>query len=135
MSRRSRRRPRDARGTGGRKADGGGHGGSAPDAGRAPKPGAGGPGRGRPASDAGGRGARSADPGHRVPGPGRRARPRRGPVTGPLSRLGVQLAELAAVFGLAVLVAELAGAANLGVALGVGQIAFAIALVYLLLRR
>jgi hypothetical protein len=34
-----------------------------------------------------------------------------------------------------VLVAELAGAANLGVALGVGQIAFAIAVIYLLLRR
>jgi hypothetical protein len=31
-------------------------------------------------------------------------------------------------------IAELAGAANLGVALGVGQVAFAIALVVLLLR-
>jgi uncharacterized membrane protein HdeD (DUF308 family) len=49
--------------------------------------------------------------------------------------LGVQLALLVAVFAVVVLVAELAGAANLGVALGVGQIAFAIAVVYLLVRR
>jgi uncharacterized membrane protein HdeD (DUF308 family) len=49
--------------------------------------------------------------------------------------LGVQVAFLAAVFGVVVLIAELAGAANLGVALGIGQIAFAIAVMYLLLRR
>ena len=49
--------------------------------------------------------------------------------------LGVQLALLVAVFAVVVLVAELAGAANLGVALGVGQIAFAIAVIYLLVRR
>jgi uncharacterized membrane protein HdeD (DUF308 family) len=49
--------------------------------------------------------------------------------------LGVQLAFLAVVFAVVVLVAELAGAANLGVALGVGQIAFAIAVIYLLIRR
>jgi hypothetical protein len=49
--------------------------------------------------------------------------------------LGVQLAFLVAVFAVVVIVAELAGAANLGVALGVGQIAFAIAVIYLLLRR
>jgi hypothetical protein len=49
--------------------------------------------------------------------------------------LGVQLVFLVAVFAVVVLVAELAGAANLGVALGVGQIAFAIAVIYLLLRR
>jgi hypothetical protein len=49
--------------------------------------------------------------------------------------LGGQLVILAAVFALAVLVAELAGAANLGVAFGVGQIAFTVALVYLLLKR
>jgi hypothetical protein len=49
--------------------------------------------------------------------------------------LGVQLAFLVAVFAVVVLVAELAGAANLGVALGVGQIAFAIAVIYLLVRR
>lgn len=49
--------------------------------------------------------------------------------------LGVQVVFLAAVFGVVVLIAELAGAANLGVALGIGQIAFAIAVMYLLLRR
>jgi hypothetical protein len=49
--------------------------------------------------------------------------------------LGVQLAFLAAVFAVVVVIAELAGAANLGVALGVGQIAFAIAVIYLLVRR
>jgi hypothetical protein len=49
--------------------------------------------------------------------------------------LGVQLALLVAVFAVVVIVAELAGAANLGVALGVGQVAFAIAVVYLLVRR
>lgn len=46
-----------------------------------------------------------------------------------------QLALLALVFGAAVGIAELAGAANLGVAFGIGQIAFAAALVALLLRR
>jgi hypothetical protein len=59
----------------------------------------------------------------------------RGAPGGPLSSLAVQLVLLAAVFALAVLVAELFGAANLGVAFGVGQIAFAVALVYLLLRH
>jgi uncharacterized membrane protein HdeD (DUF308 family) len=49
--------------------------------------------------------------------------------------LPVQIGFLVAVFAVATLVAELAGAANLGVALGVGQVVFAIAVVYLLLRR
>ena len=49
--------------------------------------------------------------------------------------LAVQLAFLVAVFAVVVVIAELAGAANLGVALGVGQIAFTIAVIYLLLRR
>jgi hypothetical protein len=49
--------------------------------------------------------------------------------------LGVQLAFVVAVFAVVALVAELAGAANLGVALGIGQIAFAIAVVYVLVRR
>jgi hypothetical protein len=53
----------------------------------------------------------------------------------PGTSLWVQLVLLAAVFALAVLVAELFGAANLGVAFGVGQIAFAIGVVYLILRR
>jgi hypothetical protein len=63
------------------------------------------------------------------------SRDRRAAVGSPSWGLGVQLVFLAAVFGVAVLVAELAGAANLGVALGVGQIAFTIAVVYLLLRH
>jgi hypothetical protein len=45
-----------------------------------------------------------------------------------------QAAALLAVFALAVAVAELAGAANLGVAFGIGQIAFALGLAALLLR-
>ena len=48
--------------------------------------------------------------------------------------LGPQLAVLLGVFAGATLIAELAGAANLGVALGVGQVAFAIALMWLLVR-
>jgi hypothetical protein len=46
-----------------------------------------------------------------------------------------QLGVLALAFGLGVGVAELAGAANLGVAFGVGQIAFTLALAALLLAR
>jgi hypothetical protein len=57
--------------------------------------------------------------------------PRRGGGLG----LGAQIAILAAVFVLATLVAELAGAANLGVAIGIGQVAFAITLLYLMLRH
>jgi hypothetical protein len=49
--------------------------------------------------------------------------------------LGVQVAFAIGVFAVVTLVAELAGAANLGVALGVGQVAFAIAVIYLLVRR
>jgi hypothetical protein len=41
---------------------------------------------------------------------------------------------LAAIFTITVAVAELAGAANLGVALGIGQLVFAIALMALLMR-
>jgi hypothetical protein len=52
-----------------------------------------------------------------------------------VSGLGIQALVLVAVFGLATLIAELAGAANLGVALGVGQVAFALALVFLLVKR
>jgi hypothetical protein len=77
--------------------------------------------------------------GERRPGPRKRGTGSRGaPDARPggfASTLGAQLVILAVVFALAVLVAELAGAANLGVAFGVGQIAFAIALVYLLLKR
>ena len=46
-----------------------------------------------------------------------------------------QVALLAAVFGGVTLAAELLGAANLGTAMGFGQIAFALALLWLLVRR
>ena len=46
-----------------------------------------------------------------------------------------QAALLIAVFAVASAIAELAGAANLGTALGIGQIAFALTLIALLLRR
>jgi hypothetical protein len=49
--------------------------------------------------------------------------------------LPLQGALLVGVFAVTTAVAELAGAANLGTALGIGQIAFAIALVWLLLER
>jgi hypothetical protein len=75
---------------------------------------------------------RGARPGRE--GPTGDAAPER-PPAGRGTSLGAQLVLLAAVFALAVLVAELVGAASLGVAFGVGQIAFAIALVYLLIRR
>jgi hypothetical protein len=47
----------------------------------------------------------------------------------------LQVGLLLAVFAAASAIAELAGAANLGIALGFGQIAFTLALVALLLRR
>jgi hypothetical protein len=75
---------------------------------------------------------RSAGPADRSrPRAARRARPGAAGSWG----LGLQIGFLAAVFALAVLVAELAGAANLGVAFGIGQIAFAISAVYILLRH
>lgn len=46
-----------------------------------------------------------------------------------------QVLLLLGVFAVTSIVAELLGAANLGTALAFGQIAFVIALVYLLLRR
>lgn len=49
-------------------------------------------------------------------------------------RLAIDLGVLTAVFAVTVGIAELAGAANLGVAIGIGQVVFAIALVALLLR-
>ena len=49
-------------------------------------------------------------------------------------RIAVDVAVLIAVFAVTAAIAELAGAANLGVALGIGQVAFAIALVVVLLR-
>jgi hypothetical protein len=50
-------------------------------------------------------------------------------------RVALDVALLIAVFAVTAAIAELAGAANLGVALGVGQVAFAIALVVVLLRE
>ena len=54
--------------------------------------------------------------------------------TSTVRRMAVDAAVLIAVFAVTAAIAELAGAANLGVALGVGQVAFAVALVVLLLR-
>ena len=73
--------------------------------------------------------ARSADPererdGARSGGRGRRA----------VSGLWRDLAIVVAAFAAAVGIAELAGAANLGVAFGIGQIVFAIVLIALLTR-
>ena len=46
----------------------------------------------------------------------------------------MQLAVLGIAFAFGVGVAEIFGAANLGVAFGIGQICFALALVYVLVR-
>ena len=56
--------------------------------------------------------------------------------TGPRAsrRLALDIGILVAVFAVTVGIAELAGAANLGVAIGVGQVTFAIVLVALMLR-
>jgi hypothetical protein len=62
-----------------------------------------------------------------------RGKPASGAPVGP--RLLREVLALVAVFVVAVVLAELFGAANLGVAFGVGQIAFAVALVFILLRR
>ncbi len=51
-----------------------------------------------------------------------------------MRRLARDIAILAAAFGATVAIAELAGAANLGVALGIGQIVFAATLVALITR-
>jgi uncharacterized membrane protein (DUF485 family) len=47
----------------------------------------------------------------------------------------VKVAIVLAAFGVGVGLAELFGAKNLGTALGVGQLTFVIALVYVLMRR
>lgn len=52
----------------------------------------------------------------------------------PRLALATQLAIVIAIFAVATVTAELAGAANLGVAVGVGQVAFAIGLVALMTR-
>jgi hypothetical protein len=53
----------------------------------------------------------------------------------PLPLFLVQSAVLLAVLAAVTLVAEAAGAANLGVSLGIGTIAFVLVLMYLVLRR
>ena len=50
-------------------------------------------------------------------------------------RVLVDLALIVGAFAAATLIAELAGAANLGTAMSFGQIAAALAIVYVLLRR
>jgi hypothetical protein len=79
----------------------------------------------REASGQSPREASGAAPGEHGGAPGRR--PPRLPF---LTQVGI----LVAVFALGTLVAELFGAANLGVALGVGQICFAIALVVVIVK-
>ena len=49
--------------------------------------------------------------------------------------LPAQVSILAAVFALTTVVAELAGAANLGTSLGIAQVVFTLVLVGLLLKR
>ncbi|HEU0023764.1 MAG TPA: hypothetical protein VFQ12_03995 [Thermoleophilaceae bacterium] len=49
--------------------------------------------------------------------------------------LAAQIAFLVAVVAVTTAIAELAGAANLGVSLGIAQVAFVPALMYLLLRK
>jgi hypothetical protein len=68
-----------------------------------------------------------------TPQSGPPARPAPRPDSGP--SLLVQVGILAAVVAVVTLIAELAGAANLGVSLSIGTIAFAIVLMYLILKR
>jgi len=65
----------------------------------------------------------------------RRWRPDGNPLRRTSDRIeAILLAILIAAFAAGALIAELFGAANLGTALGIGQIAFALALVYVLVR-
>jgi len=68
-----------------------------------------------------------------TPQPAPEPRPARRPDAGP--SLLVQVGILAAVVAVVTLIAELAGAANLGVSLSIGTIAFAIVLMYFILQR
>ena len=65
--------------------------------------------------------------------PARSAPPARPPAGDP--SLLVQIAILAAVLAVVTLVAEVAGSANLGVALSIGSIAFTVVLMYFILKR
>ena len=64
----------------------------------------------------------------------RRADPPADPRTPAGRAIVLDVVILAAVFGIAVGVAELAGAANLGISFGIGQLCFALALIVLLTR-
>lgn len=68
-----------------------------------------------------------------TPQPAPPARPAPRSDAGP--SLLVQVGILAAVVAVVTPIAELAGAANLGVSLSIGTIAFAIVLMYLILKR
>ena len=52
-----------------------------------------------------------------------------------MRRILLDVAILAAVFGIAVGIAELAGADSLGISFGIGQVFFALALIVLLSRE
>ncbi|MEY2517045.1 MAG: hypothetical protein QOJ89_4403 [bacterium] len=56
-------------------------------------------------------------------------------MTGPRRRLLVDLLLIAGAFVLATLVAEAAGAANLGTAMTFGQVAIALAALYVVMKR
>jgi hypothetical protein len=68
-----------------------------------------------------------------TPQPAPPARPAPRPDAG--GSLLVQVGILAAVVAVVTAIAELAGAANLGVSLSIGTIAFAIVLMYFILKR
>lgn len=61
--------------------------------------------------------------------------PRPGRDRGALRRFGLDVVLVVLAFTLGTVIAELAGATNLGTALTFGQIAFAATVLYLLLRR
>jgi hypothetical protein len=77
---------------------------------------------------------RKRRPGDSAPAPSVPDQARPAEARAPSGGIAADLGILAAVFAVTVGISELAGAANLGVALGIGQVAFAIALVVLLLR-
>ena len=97
--------------------------------GRRRPPEAGQPGAGPAQSGAGRSGAPSQGGGGWVPGP---PAPNRQP---PRLSFVAQVGVLVAVFAVVSAIAELVGAANLGVALGIGVIAFAIALVVVIVKN
>jgi hypothetical protein len=73
---------------------------------------------------------RDPRPSPSTPEPQPAARPSRG-----TSGLPIQVAILVAVLAVVTLIAELAGAANLGVALSIGSIAFTFVLMFFVLKR